>query len=339
MRHPKARGLFGRLIDSDEFAAAAVAAVRGKRRRPDVAWFLFRRESVLAEIRDSIAAAKWRPRGFDLLFVRDPKPRVIARAPIEDRVVHTALVRQMEPVLTRSLTDDVYACRRGRGTHRAVLRLLELMRRHRFVVHLDVASYFASIDVERLRGLVHARITDSPFLAIVDQVLDSGRGLFDAPAVRRFARMSPEWPPPRRCVPIGALTSQLFAAHVYLDAFDHFVKRSLHVPGYVRYVDDLFLFGDRRAELRAWRTQAAEWLERERGLRLKAPNARILSCHGHLDALGQRLTREGIAPLPRRSLRRLTAGVAAWVRGSAQAQRVDAQASLASATAHYFFGC
>ncbi len=44
-----------------------------------------------------------------------------------------------------------------------------------------------------------------------------------------------------RGLPIGNLTSQ-FWANVLLDPIDHFVKRELRCPGYVRYVDDLLLF-------------------------------------------------------------------------------------------------
>ena len=40
----------------------------------------------------------------------------------------------------------------------------------------------------------------------------------------------------RRGLPIGNLTSQLFA-NVYLDRFDHFVTEVLRAP-YLRYVDD-----------------------------------------------------------------------------------------------------
>ena len=46
-----------------------------------------------------------------------------------------------------------------------MLRLQELMRRHRFAVHLDVRSYFPSIDREILRRLLARRIRDDRFLA------------------------------------------------------------------------------------------------------------------------------------------------------------------------------
>lgn len=225
------RGLYPRLCQPAHLDRAATATVRGKRRRPDVAWFLFRREAELERLRAELAAGTYRPEGSERLLIRDPKPRLISRIPIADRVVHTALVSLMEPVFLASLTADAFACRPGYGTHRAVLRLLELCRRHPYVLHLDVRSYFASIDVTILCRLLARRIADRPFLAVVDRVLETGAGLYDGPHWRALAGLDPDWPPPGRGLPIGALTSQLFAAHVYLAGFDHFVKRTLKAPG------------------------------------------------------------------------------------------------------------
>jgi RNA-directed DNA polymerase len=39
---------------------------------------------------------------------------------------------------------------------------------------------------------------------------------------------------------------------VYLNPFDHFVKRELGCGGFVRYVDDMLLFGDDKRELCDW---------------------------------------------------------------------------------------
>ncbi len=128
--------LFPRLCDPDFLDECANLATSGKKRRPDVAWFLFRREEELLHTQAQLADGTWLPADFEPRWLRDPKPRVIARAPVSDRVVHTALVKLMEPVLIRPLTDDCYACRPGMGTHRAVLRLMSLMQRHRFALHL-----------------------------------------------------------------------------------------------------------------------------------------------------------------------------------------------------------
>ena len=300
---------FEQMCDPDHIAAAADRTVRGKRRRPDVAAFLLYRESVLAELTDQLQRGAWRPDGFRIRFLRDPKPRAIACATVADRIVHTALVDVVGPVFIRSLRPEHFACRPGMGTHRAVLRLARQMRRHRFVLHLDVAAYFASVDLDVLRGLVWRRVLDGRLRDIVDAILEDGRFIYDVPEVRAHARLGDDGPGPRCGLPIGALTSQLFAAHVYLDALDHFATRILKIPGYTRYVDDVIIFGDRRADLRRWRAELAEWLCEERRLRLKHPKAPALSCAGHLDALGRRIRRDRVEPHPR-ALRRLRARVA-----------------------------
>ena len=66
-----------------------------------------------------------------------------------------------------------------------------------------------------------------------------------------------------RGLPIGNLTSQ-FWANCYMNPFDHFVKRQLRAPGYVRFVDDFLLFGRDKAQLWAWRDAVDERLERLR---------------------------------------------------------------------------
>ena len=82
-----ARGLFPRLCDAGHLDRAASDTVRGKRRRRDVAWFLFRREDELARLRSALATGTYRPGEIELVVIRDPKRRLIARIPIADRVV------------------------------------------------------------------------------------------------------------------------------------------------------------------------------------------------------------------------------------------------------------
>jgi len=314
--------LFERLCDPEHLERAMRLTTRGKRRRGDVAWFLLYADRELARIRTELCEERWEPAPFDVLRLRDPKPRAIARTSIEDRVVHAALAVLLEEVWAPRLLPADMACRRGFGTHRARLALQRHLRRHRTVVHLDIRAYFASVDLDGLRSILARRIRDGRFLAVMDRVLWSGAGLVDSKRLRGFLGLDDAWPPRSppglgsawdpddppasygRGLPIGAYTSQVLATHVVLCDFDHFVKRDLKVPGYTRYVDDIFAFGDRRADLRRWRVAIAQWLKDERDLRLKHPDAPILSGAGTLDGLGARITREGIAPGPK-ALRRL----------------------------------
>ncbi len=88
-----ARHLFARLCDPDHLDRAAAATVRGKRRRCDVASFLFRREEELARLQADLEAGRYQPGRPDLVAIRDPKPRLISRVPIADRAVQRHLRR------------------------------------------------------------------------------------------------------------------------------------------------------------------------------------------------------------------------------------------------------
>ena len=66
-----------------------------------------------------------------------------------------------------------------------------------------------------------------------------------------------------------------------------------------------------------------------RSLRLKHPEARVSSCHGHLDALGMRITRTGIEPR-KRAYQRLERQVRNWIAEGADAKVVDLRRSLTS---------
>lgn len=86
---------------------------------------------------------------------------------------------------------------------------------------------------------------------------------------------------------------------LYLDGLDHFVKRSLKVPGYLRYMDDFVLFGDDPAALEAAREAIRAWLLHERGLELKRRRDAVQPTTQPATYLGFRVSRAGILPGPK----------------------------------------
>lgn len=65
----------------------------------------------------------------------------------------------------------------------------------------------------------------------------------------------------------GNFTSQWFA-NFYLQDLDHYIKEKLKVKYYLRYMDDMLLFGRNKKELHKCRELVDEYLHKE-GLRLK----------------------------------------------------------------------
>ncbi len=65
-------------------------------------------------------------------------------------------------------------------------------------------------------------------------------------------------------MPIGNLTSQLYG-NLYLNDFDHFVKKELKIKHYGRYVDDFYLIHKDKATLIQVKNRIAErWKNTER---------------------------------------------------------------------------
>ena len=265
---------------------------RDKRRRPDVALFSVRAESRILQLARQLSEEWYVPGPYRIIRITDPKRRIVAAASVRDRVVHHAIHRVLAPLVNRRLIYHTYACLPGRGSHRALLRFWDLARRYRFVLLLDVARYFYSIDRDRLRFLLHGWFPEPPMTRLLDRVLDSGAGLYRRNDIVEW--LGWEGPMPAHCgLPIGNLTSQWWA-NLYLDALDHEVCRVLRVPAYQRYMDDLALFGDDPASLLDARERIAMWLETERGLRLKDPCAEPVATRSAVHYLGYRVTPDRI---------------------------------------------
>ncbi len=212
-----------------------------------MAAFLFEQEDRLLGLRDRLVEGSWTPSPCRLMAIREPKPRVISIPTFGDRVVHQAVSEVLGPVLDRRMIHDSYACRRGKGSHRALLRASSFARRFRFVLKADVRKYFSSIDRTRLKEKLRRPLGDRRLLALLDRVIDASEPgervcLFFAGDDLLTPLLRPHG------LPIGSLLSQHFAVY-YLDALDHFVKEELRVPGYLRYMDDLLLFDDDKARL------------------------------------------------------------------------------------------
>lgn len=199
----------------------------------------------------------------------DPKERIITAPCFEERVLHHAIMNVCEPHFERWLIHDSYACRKGKGRIAALLRARQFAGRYKFFLKLDVRKYFDSISHDRIRDRLHRGFKDRRLLDLFGRIIDSyrdnlGRGL-----------------------PIGSLTSQHFA-NLYLGDFDRFIKQTLRMKGYVRYMDDVAIWADDSAELRDVEMSAREFLRVQLGLEVKADPYRNRTRHG-MDYLGCRV--------------------------------------------------
>ena len=251
--------LFEQIVARDNLREAFQRAARGKRSHAEVRQFAEHLDDHLRRMSAGLLAGTIPLGRFHQFVIRDPKERVITAPCFEERVLHHAIMNVCEPVLDHWLIADTYACRIGRGREAAVLRAAEFAQRHGVFLKLDIRKYFDSISHPVLQMLLRRKFKDARLLALFDRIIGAFRGASELG------------------LPIGSLTSQHFA-NFYLGWFDRFVKERLGVRGYVRYMDDMVLWGNDLATLRTQRDACLRFLRDELQLTAKlvylAPSGR-----------------------------------------------------------------
>ena len=149
--------------------------------------------NVSAARRDLLEGRDFR-RGFHEFDIRERgKLRHISSVHFSERVVHKAISQTaLVPAITPTLTAGNSANTRGRGTDYALLRLKKQLARHHrrhgsegYILLVDFADYFASIDHGAAKALVRRALDDERLIGIVDSLIDAcgdvGLGLGSEP--------------------------------------------------------------------------------------------------------------------------------------------------------------
>ncbi len=270
----------------ENLVTAFEQARRGKPKTPELCAFEYNLEANLFALQEELQTHTYRPGPYHHFYIHEPKKRKVSAAPFRDRVVHHALCNVIEPIFEARFIFDSYACRVGKGTHRALARCQEFLRQNPYAFQADIQKFFPSVDHQILLDILARRIKDAEVMDLIRLILASGEGVLADEYVMEWFRgddlLSPLERP--RGLPIGNLTSQ-FWANVYLNELDTFVKHTLRCRYYVRYVDDLIVFGHDKAELHRVREQIAGFLERLR-LRLHPRKQRVYPVTTGVDFLG-----------------------------------------------------
>lgn len=245
---PKRVGkLFEKLI-SDENLSEAIQEVNGShhwrthhRPNPCTAWVEETKPERVKELREIIvngfeqkqphvtrrwdaSAQKWRT-------VSEP-------AQWPDQYVHHALVQVLQSVFMRGM--DFYCCGsiKGRGPHhgrQAIERWMEHDRKGtKHELSGDIYHFYDSLKPEVVMARMRQLIKDRRVLDLIWRIVKDG-------------------------VLIGAYTSQWFANTV-LQPLDQLIRQSGFAKHYVRYMDNLTIFGPNKRNLRKLRVLVEEWL-------------------------------------------------------------------------------
>jgi len=278
--------LFEKVASFDALLAASRRARSCKRFRTSTAQFEYSLENELIALEEELQSQNYQQGPCREFFIYESKPRKISAAPYRDRVVQHALNAVIEPIFERSYIHDSYACRMGKGTHKAVDRFTYYARRFKYVLKCDIEKYFASIDHEILKSKIRRKIKCVKTLWLIDHIIDASR---EQNGPTRYYPEDSLFTPHqrRRGIPIGNLTSQTFAS-LFLNDIDHFVKEQMPQFGYIRYMDDMALFANSKDEL--WKALGRmQELLGENRLTLKPNKNMVYPVAGGVDYLGYKV--------------------------------------------------
>jgi RNA-directed DNA polymerase len=198
--------------------------------------------------------------------VHIPKPGTSETRPlgiptVRDRVVQGALRHVMEPIFEKTFAEHSYGFRPGRGCKDALRRVDGLLAKgYRYVVDVDLKSYFDSIPHDLLLADVRKHIADSRVLKLIE-------GFLKADILDNLAYWTPD-----QGAPQGAVLSPLLS-NLYLNDLDH--QMAKHGYEMTRYADDLVIQCRTREEAERALAEIQRWVA-SRGLQLHPTKTKIV---------------------------------------------------------------
>jgi hypothetical protein len=244
-------------------------ARKNKRNTHNQLRFEICQEEGLMQLAKAIYERKYTPKPCIAFIINKPVMREIFAADFIDRVVHHLLYRCLYPIIDRKLINDTYSCRVGKGTLYGINRVSKFIRscssnysKETYILKLDIQAYFMNmqhqiiydkvLDMLPVKKQNYLGISEKTILYLLEQTIfnpikenccikgnhNDWNGLPPSKSLFHY--------PNNMGLPIGNLTSQIFG-NIYMNDFDHYVKKDLGIKYYGRYVDDMvFVHNDKK---------------------------------------------------------------------------------------------
>ena len=255
--------VFEKIIDPDNLRLAIERSSLGKRDRVDVKNVRSDPDKHVAIIQELLITRKYKIPAHELVEINDgvrQKKRQIIKPNYKyEQIVHHAIVQALKPVFLRGMY--AYSCGSipGRGAHYGKKYIERFIRDNpreiKYCFKMDIRYFFQSVNQEILKEKLRKTIHDPDALWLLFLMID--------------AYSDHEKNGVKYGLPLGYYTSQWFS-NWYLQGLDHFIKEKLGAKCYVRYMDDMIIFGRNKKELHKMKDEIDRYLSDNLDLEIKS---------------------------------------------------------------------
>lgn len=267
------KNLFPKIYDFENLFNAYKAGIKCKRYREDVMQYTDKLEENLIILQNEFIWKTYTVGRYNIFYVYEPKKRMIMSLQFKDRVAQHAIYSQLNPFFERQFIYDSYACRVGKGTHKAVFRLHNWLKQtdrkpeRYYYLKLDISKYFYRIDHKILMDILRRKIADKDLLHVLSVIINCEDTKFGLPLGADIGDVAFDELLGDVGLPIGNLTSQMFA-NLYLNELDQYCKHKLHLHYYIRYMDDIIILHHNKKYLAEVKGKIEAFLEEKLHLQL-----------------------------------------------------------------------
>lgn len=243
--------LFVKLCSMDNLVLAEHKARKGKENTYGVRQFDKDKDNNLLKLQHNLRQKLFSTSRYETFDVYEPKHRTIYKLPYyPDRIVHHAIMNVIDPIITKTLTHNTYACIKGRGLHACVKKVSKIIRTYEgrplYCLKIDIRKFYPSIDHDVMKSVIRRKIKDKDLLWLLDDIIDSTDGM-----------------------PIGNYISQQLA-NLLLAGVMHRVNEVWKIDA-VEYADDMVFFSEDKKRLHyEFHEHIKPYIENELKLQVKS---------------------------------------------------------------------
>ena len=239
------KNIYHYVYDLGNLKLAIENAANDKKDRADVKRVLSDVDGYARLLQNLLINKEYKPAPYNEFVVNKNKPqkdRVVSKPSFIDLIVQHAVMQVLIPVFSKGMY--IYSCGSvpGRGNLYAKKAVEKWVRKDRkntkYCLKMDIAQFYPSVNLGMLKNTLRKHIADYNMLWLLDTIIDvKDNG-----------------------IALGHYTSPWFA-NLLLQDLDHAIKERFGAKYYIRYMDDMVIFGPNKKKLHKLRQAISDFLK------------------------------------------------------------------------------